>query len=113
MHISRFHSVYDLGSCNSNIGNREKLKELIRGIVEAIRMNIIAGPFVAEGNPAEPGVTAVAIIDFSHVSIHTFTKSREAFVDVFSIKEFDCDAVGKLVKTAFGTSTTSVRHRRV
>ena len=111
--IKRFQSLYDVESCDGNIDNPEKLKKLIREIVEAIGMRIVFGPFVANGSPVAQGTTAIAIIDLSHISIHTFTESRQAFVDVFSIREFDHEAVEKLIKTALGTPKTVARHRRV
>ena len=111
--IRRFQSLYDVESCDGNVDNPEKLKKLIREIVETIGMRVVVGPFVANGNPVAPGATAIAIIDLSHVSIHVFTKSGQAFVDVFSIKEFDHEAVENLLKRTLGTAKTIVRHRRV
>jgi len=78
----RFQSLYDVDACNDNIDDPAKLKKLIREIVETIGMRIVIGPFVADGSPVAPGATAIAIVDLSHISVHTFTESRQAFVDV-------------------------------
>jgi len=65
-------------------------------------MRIIKGPIVAQGAEANPGLSILAIIDFSHISIHTFTKYREALVDVFSCREYDRTYVLNIIKDFFG-----------
>lgn len=54
-----------------------------------IGMKILAGPYVVEGVPENPGWTGFVIIDKSHISIHTFTEGNKVSVDVFSCKTFD------------------------
>jgi len=46
---------------------------------------------VVRGVPENPGWTGFAIIDKSHIAVHTFDDSGLASVDVFSCRPFDAD----------------------
>ena len=113
MNTKRFHNIFDLENCNEKIGNRDDLRQLVQKIAESVDMNILEGPIVAEGVDINPGFSALAIIDFSHISIHTFTKYREALVDVFSCKEYDRDRVLAVVKEFLSTPETIIRQKEV
>lgn len=86
----RFHIVIDAFGCN-----KEKLQEIpfieetVKDIARILKMNILKGPVTVVGVPQNPGITSFAIIDFSHISIHTFTNSDEFYLDIFSCKRFD------------------------
>jgi S-adenosylmethionine decarboxylase len=61
-------------------------------------MKILHGPVIVEGIPTNPGLSGFAIIDFSHISIHTFSETNEVCVDVFSCKPFDYKELHRFVK---------------
>lgn len=113
MHTKRFHNIFDLENCNEKIGNRNDLRELVQKIAEAVDMTILEGPIVAEGVETNPGFSALAIIDFSHISVHTFTNYREALIDVFSCKEYDREKVLGVVKDFLGAPDTTIRQKEV
>lgn len=113
MNTKRFHNIFDLENCNEKIGNRDDLRQLVQKIAAAVDMKILEGPIVAEGVDINPGFSALAIIDFSHISIHTFTKYREALVDVFSCKEYDREKVLEVVKEFLSAPETTIRQKEV
>jgi len=113
MNSRRFHNIYDFEDCSDVISDREKIRELIQAIADVVEMKILEGPIVAEGVQSNPGLSAVAIIDFSHISIHTFTKYREALIDVFSCKEYDREKVLNVIKQFLSTPDSRVRQREV
>jgi len=113
MNTKRFHNIFDLENCNEKIGNRDELRQLVQKIATSVDMKILEGPIVAEGVDINPGFSALAIIDFSHISIHTFTKYREALVDVFSCKEYDREKVLSVVKEFLSTPETTIRQKEV
>jgi S-adenosylmethionine decarboxylase len=113
MQTKRYHHVFDLTNCNKNIGSRETVRKFIEEIVKTIDMKILEGPIIAQGSPSNPGISALAIIDFSHISIHAFSKYKEALIDIFSCKEYDKDLVRELCKKYFSTNKTKIREKEV
>jgi len=113
MHTKRFHHIFDLDHCNEKIRNEESMVELVKLIATAVKMTILKGPIVAEGIPSNPGFSALAIVDFSHISVHTFTTFDEALVDVFSCKEFDREHLEEVVRGFLSTPESTVRHQEV
>ncbi|MFA6106092.1 MAG: S-adenosylmethionine decarboxylase [Patescibacteria group bacterium] len=113
MQVKRFHNIFDMENCGKKIGDRAIVREFIEKLAEEIDMNILEGPIIAEGLPHSPGFSVLAIIDFSHISIHTFTRQKEALIDVFSCKEYDKEKVHGLCKKYFGTKNTKIRAREV
>lgn len=89
MQTKRYHIIYDLKNCPIDINKKNLIAMFIRGIAKIIDMKIIKGPVVAVGQPYNPGISGFAIIDFSHISVHTFTKYNEILIDIFSCKNFD------------------------
>ena len=113
MKTKRYHTIFDLENCNSNIGNREKLREFVEKITAVIDMKILEGPIIAEGVQTNPGFSVLVIVDFSHVSVHTFVRYKEALVDVFSCKEYDREKVLEVCKEFLATPETKIREKKV
>lgn len=98
----RFHIIIDSYNCNPKIlMDKKKIDETLRNIAKLLEMNILHGPVIIDGAPHNPGLTAFTVIDFSHISIHTFTEAKEVCIDIFSCKSFNYEAVKKYVKEAF------------
>ncbi len=102
-HISkRFHIIVDAYNCKPDVlSDAAKVKQALETIAKLCEMHILHGPVVIEGIPANPGITGFCVIDFSHISIHTFTATGEMCVDVFSCKQFDFEKVKEYVKKTF------------
>ena len=65
------------------------LEKIINHLTKLIDMDLLTTPQIVRGKPYNPGYTAFAIIDYSHISIHTFEKVNYAAVDIFSCKDFN------------------------
>lgn len=74
----------------------DSLSEWCKEVISDVGMKCIGGPLVVhsdmEGNA---GYTAVAILDFSHLAIHSWDEISPALIefDLFSCKNFDIDLV--------------------
>lgn len=74
----------------------EQLSDWCRRVISAVGMKVIGGPITVysemDGNK---GFTSVAILDFSHLAIHTWDEISPALIefDLFSCKDFDCQLV--------------------
>lgn len=113
MNSKRFHIIFDLSNVNQEIANKPAIESFMRNLVEKVNMSILHGPVAVEGIPDNPGVTCFVVIDFSHISIHTFTKYNEALIDIFSCKEFDKEAAKKFCQNFFGVDDTNTRLKEV
>lgn len=92
MLTKRYHVIIDVSGARDEILNDEEgLKKFLKDLPGLIDMNILEGPLVARGIPENPGLSGFVIIDYSHISIHTFTNNSEALVDIFSCKPYDQD----------------------
>lgn len=113
LQAKRYHIICDLKGCNANIKDKEKVREFIEELAKLTNMTILEGPIIAAGKPENPGLSALVIIDFSHISIHTFTKYDEALIDVFSCKEYDKDLVIDYCRSYFGVDKQNSRVKEV
>lgn len=113
--LKRYHVVVDV----TNVGNKrilsdkEHLKEFLSIFPGKIGMHILYGPVVVEGIPENPGLSGFVIIDYSHISIHTFSEGSEALVDIFSCKPYDKDEVIKDVVAFLQVSRENSRIKEV
>ena len=78
------------------ITSEKEIKKWLRKLVKKIDMNIIKGPYAAyvskEGNR---GITAIVMIETSHIAIHVWDETSPALVqcDVYSCAEFSSSEV--------------------
>ena len=70
----------------------EQIINWMNNLIAKIDMNILAGPYASKvSKKGNKGIIGVAIIDTSHVGIHTWDETDPALVqlDVYSCKEFN------------------------
>jgi S-adenosylmethionine decarboxylase len=90
MQTKRYHIIIDVSGVEEKILNDPAgLKNFLETLTDKIGMHVLKGPEIAQGIPENPGLTGFVIIDYSHISVHTFTKYGEALIDIFSCKSFD------------------------
>ena len=105
----RFHFIIDAFGCDvALLSNIDRLRVLVKQIVKLLDMNILKGPVIARGIPDNPGLSVFALIDFSHISIHTFTNSKEFCLDIFSCKMFDYKKLETFVKNIFNLTDKQI-----
>ena len=81
---------------NRPITGEKEIKKWLRKLVKKIDMNIIKGPYASyvskEGNR---GITAIVMIETSHIAIHVWDETSPALVqcDVYSCAEFSSSEV--------------------
>ena len=87
--------------------DEEQLTEWMKEFVDSIDMKIFMGPYVKYcrmvGNR---GITAVAIIETSHITRHIWDEPSPALMqfDVYSCGEFDVEKICNKIKQDFGTT---------
>jgi S-adenosylmethionine/arginine decarboxylase-like enzyme len=78
--------------------DKEAGRRILSELPGLIGMKILAGPYIVEGVPENPGWTGFVIIDKSHISIHTFYEGNRISIDIFSCKTFDEEVVIRYLK---------------
>jgi len=71
--------------------NEEETISWMKKLIKTIDMNILAGPYSSKvSKKGNKGLSGVAIIDTSHISIHTWDEKQPSLIqlDVYSCKEF-------------------------
>lgn len=81
--------------------------EFLKSLVQRVNMRVLAGPLVVEeqGVPEKRGWSGVVILYESHAAIHSYPELGEAFVDIFSCKEFNVKDVTDTMTSYFGSFT--------
>jgi S-adenosylmethionine/arginine decarboxylase-like enzyme len=100
MTAQRYHIIIDItGVSEQKLTEAKGLEKFLSELPKVIGMRVLHPPVVAEGIPENPGLSGFVIIDYSHISIHTFTKSNQVLVDIFSCKIYGQEeAVGAVLK---------------
>jgi S-adenosylmethionine decarboxylase len=102
--------IFDASNCDEKLlADPELLEYMINSVAEKIKMNILVEPLVVMGVPENPGLTAFCIIDFSHISIHTFTNEKEFCLDIFSCKKFDYKEAYDFIQGIFKLDKKDIR----
>lgn len=103
MAAGRFHIIIDVSNVPDPVlSDEEKLTNFLNTLPGTIGMSVLKGPVVASGIPENPGLSGFVIIDFSHISIHTFTTHKQVLVDIFSCKPYDQEVAKKAVMDYLG-----------
>ena len=114
MRQKRFHIIVDVTDVETSLlTNKTAIKKFLESLPGAINMHVLKGPIIAEGIPENPGVSGVVIIDYSHISIHTFTDCQEALIDIFSCKPFKQEDAVKAVLDQFQVAPEKARVKEV
>lgn len=77
------------------------IQKFLEDCCQLMGMVPLVEPIIKIVSDANPGITGIQVITTSHISVHTFFKQRQAFVDVFSCKEFNGYHVLGLIETTF------------
>jgi S-adenosylmethionine decarboxylase len=110
MQSARYHIIVDLQNADpAKLNDAAGLESFLGTLPGLIGMSILHGPVVKEGIPENPGITGFVIIDYSHISVHTFTMYNEALIDIFSCKPYDQDAALKATLDYFGATGDPAR----
>lgn len=102
MAAGRYHIIIHANNVGTEVLNdKEGLTSFLNELPGKIDMKVLYPPVVVEGIPENPGLSGFVIIDFSHISIHTFTTHQQALVDIFSCKAYEQEDAAKAVLDHF------------
>jgi len=97
-----YHYLLDCSGCK-NIKNRDIILEFTSVLVKNINMVAIGPPqleYCLQGTDNE-GYSLLQLITTSNITAHFVTKSKTAYIDIFSCKNFDTKKVDNIVYNYF------------
>ena len=91
-------------TCKEVLFDEKLLEQCIKYLVDQIGMRILKGPLAAKEYSSfeKRGCSVVVILYESHVAIHTYSNLGEAFIDVFSCREFNVQTIIKSLNRFLG-----------
>lgn len=114
MITKRYHILIDInGVSKERLNDQQGLEQFLQKLPEVIGMHVLKGPVVEAGIPQNPGLSGFVIIDYSHISIHTFTLHDEALVDIFSCKPYEKEKAVKAVLEHFQVERSAANIQQV
>ncbi len=106
----RYHYIFDASNIDDKyIADKQHINKILTELPGILNMSILSGPNIVDGELVNPGISGFCIIDYSHVSIHTFTKPKEALIDIFSCKPYNPKAVKDYLLASFQVAEDSIR----
>jgi S-adenosylmethionine/arginine decarboxylase-like enzyme len=101
-----YHFILDCKECNASIKNKTHITKFIEDLINKIDMIAIGDPQIELLLPGtdNEGYSAMQMIATSNITAHFVNSTFDAYIDVFSCKEFDKDVVIKAVNEYFNPS---------
>lgn len=99
------HLIIDMAAGDkARVRSAEHISRFVETLIEAISMKAYGPPVLqhfAEHVPEAAGYSLVQLIETSAITGHFCDVSGDAYIDIFSCKDFDTDAAIDVVRTAF------------
>lgn len=100
-----YHLILDCRGCDIEaITSRDVLSRFIKELVKEIDMIAYGEPLIeyfAEHNPEAAGYSLVQLIQTSSITGHFVDKNGDAYIDIFSCKEFSIEKAKGIIETYF------------
>ena len=93
--------------------DEDQLRSWMLDFISSIDMKVFMGPYVKYCNmPGNRGITAVAIIETSHIAMHIWDEPKPALMqfDVYSCGEFDVNDICDKIKKEFNTKEIEYKY---
>ncbi len=92
---------------HESLNDEEAIFAFLKSLVARLGMRVLAGPVVGndDSGALKEGCSGIILLYESHAAIHTYTKQKEAFIDIFSCKDFETTTVFKVITATFGDFT--------
>lgn len=106
------HLILDCSGCDPDlIASPENIKEFVGDLVAAIDMKAVGDPVIQYLNPQPhlAGHSLMQLIETSSITGHFCDESCEAYIDIFSCKDFDHRLAIDVVEDFFNPDAWIVR----
>lgn len=100
-----YHLILDCKNCDkTKVTDKQQIIAFVKTLVDEIDMVAFGEPTVehfAAHNPHAAGYSLVQLIETSSITGHFVDGNGDAYIDIFSCKEFNIDTAKKVVDDFF------------
>lgn len=100
-----YHLILDCKSCDlKKVADKENIIRFVKTLVSAIDMKAYGEPIVehfATHDPQKAGNSLVQLIETSSITAHFVDIDGQAYIDIFSCKEFSQEEAKRVVREFF------------
>ena len=100
-----YHLMLDCSNCNKKkIKSETNIRNFLEELLKVAKMKKLGDPVIENlqtGDEKLHGFSAVQLIHTSSITCHFMDLSGDAYIDLFSCKEFDIDAISECVESYF------------
>tara|TARA_B100000941_G_scaffold224716_1_gene166978 strand:- start:792 stop:1151 length:360 start_codon:yes stop_codon:yes gene_type:complete len=100
-----YHATFDCKSCDmATISDKEHIKNFIKELVEKIDMEAYGDPVIehfATHDPDKAGISFFQMIQTSNISGHLVDINGDAYIDIFSCKEYNVVEAKSIIEKYF------------
>jgi S-adenosylmethionine decarboxylase len=100
-----YHLILDISSCEvDKIKDSKNILKFMKTLVDKIHMKAFEEPVIhhfASHNPNVTGYSVMQLIETSSITGHFVDKNGDAYIDIFSCKDFSIEVVKELVQEYF------------
>jgi S-adenosylmethionine/arginine decarboxylase-like enzyme len=86
-----YHLIIDMGGCDERINMPDAITNYFKHLISEIKMKTLTDIILKEINdgPQNRGISAMQMITTSSITFHGDAEGNQAFIDIFSCKNFD------------------------
>jgi S-adenosylmethionine decarboxylase len=107
-----YHLVMDCKNCDlDKVKNKENILTFIKTLVNDIAMKAYGEPIIehfATHDPEAAGYSLVQLIETSSITGHFVDSNGDAYIDIFSCKEFSMEIAKNCVKKYFDPASIKI-----
>jgi S-adenosylmethionine/arginine decarboxylase-like enzyme len=100
-----YHLILDCNECDKEaVTNPKTIRKFSKDLVKSINMVAYGNPIIkhfGENDEKLSGYTLIQLIETSNITAHFCDLTGDAYIDIFSCKEFDIDVAIEMVKKYF------------
>lgn len=100
-----YHALFDCAACDiPKIKDKENVRNFLKQLVIEIDMVPFGDPFIehfATHEPDKAGISFFQMIETSNISGHLCDINGDAYIDVFSCKEYDVSKAQAMIQKYF------------
>ena len=108
-----FHALFDCATCDiERVKSKENVRDFLAEMVREIDMVPFGAPYIerfATHDIDKSGISFFQMIETSNISGHLCEANGDAYIDIFSCKEYDTQKARDIIEKYFGPEKVTLR----
>ena len=108
-----FHALFDCAACDiERVKSKANVRDFLAEMVREIDMVPFGAPYIerfATHDIDKSGISFFQMIETSNISGHLCEANGDAYIDIFSCKEYDTRLAQEIIEKYFGPAKVTLR----